>query len=72
MSEPAHKCPLCGFAFDPTGLACHTSCPMSKGCNLICCPNCGYQIPDENRMGLSGALKRALEDRKAKREETRA
>lgn len=69
MTENLHQCPLCGFRFDATALTCHTSCPMSSGCHIICCPNCGYQVPDENRMSLTGSLKRAWETRRAKSKE---
>jgi hypothetical protein len=51
-------CALCGYAYDAVGMACHTSCPLSAGCHVTCCPNCGYQTPDETKMGVAGALKR--------------
>lgn len=45
-SEPptavSHRCPLCGgtFAEEP-----HCSvCPMSRRCQILCCPNCGYSF----------------------------
>ena len=71
-AEKPHQCPLCGFTFDATALTCHTSCPLSKGCNIVCCPNCGYQVPDEDRMRVAGSLKRAWKTHLSKREETRA
>lgn len=61
MSERYVVCPLCGFRFDPAQMACHSKCPMSKGCHLLCCPHCGYQVPDEARMGLTSALRSLLE-----------
>jgi hypothetical protein len=45
------KCALCGYEFDEMGLACHTKCPLAKGCAIICCPNCGYQVVDERKSG---------------------
>jgi hypothetical protein len=60
MTDTTITCMLCGFRFDPTQVACHTSCPMSSGCHILCCPNCGYQVPDETRMGLTSALRRLL------------
>lgn len=51
-------CPLCGYQFDPSGMTCHTSCPLSSGCHILCCPSCGYQVPDETRMALTSALRR--------------
>lgn len=56
-----HTCPLCGYEFDPQAMQCHTSCPLSSGCHILCCPNCGYQIPDQNQMRLASALKRLWE-----------
>ncbi len=51
-------CPLCGYDFDKTGMVCHTSCPLSKHCSIVCCPNCGYQMPDEEQAGLVRMLRR--------------
>ena len=47
------RCGLCGHVFDPRTLACHEGCPLGAKCRLICCPNCGYEVPDESR--LAGA-----------------
>lgn len=69
MSSELRTCSLCGYSFDAAGLACHTSCPMSAGCHIICCPNCGYQVPDENHMRIAGTLKRLWEARKQNRTE---
>jgi len=43
------KCPLCGKEFDATKTAC-ANCPMHAGCDLIRCPNCGYEFPKESRI----------------------
>jgi len=43
------KCSLCGAVFEPaenTG----GGCPINKSCKMICCPNCGYQIPEESKL----------------------
>ena len=42
------KCPMCSKEFDESQSerAC-AGCPMNKGCKLIRCPNCGYEIPAE-------------------------
>jgi DtxR family Mn-dependent transcriptional regulator/ferrous iron transport protein A len=52
-----HACPLCGYEFDIEGMSCHTSCPLSAGCHILCCPNCGYQIPDQSQMRFASMLK---------------
>jgi hypothetical protein len=56
-AAPQEQCPLCGRAFDAKG--CRPSCPMSAGCHVVCCPNCGYGFPQEHR-GLAGLIQRAL------------
>lgn len=50
------RCRLCGFEFEATTMACHAECPMGSHCNLICCPNCGYQVVDESKSFLARLL----------------
>jgi hypothetical protein len=57
-------CPLCGAAFDAEGQGCRPSCPMAKGCAVVCCPACGYSFPQER--GLAGGLRRLLDRMKHK------
>ncbi|MGE5277509.1 MAG: hypothetical protein ACM3SU_10985 [Acidobacteriota bacterium] len=45
----AFTCPLCGCRFEHGGRACG-SCPMSTGCDLVKCPNCGFQFPRASRI----------------------
>lgn len=47
------RCAMCGYEFDATALGCHTSCPLSKGCAVVCCPRCGYSTvnPARSRLG---------------------
>jgi Fe2+ transport system protein FeoA len=52
------RCQLCGFEFDPDQLTCHPACPLHSRCNLICCPNCGYQAVDASRSRAAGWLRR--------------
>jgi len=42
------KCTLCGYIFDENEAprSCK-GCPMMKGCKLIRCPNCSFEIPRE-------------------------
>ena len=51
-------CTLCGSEFDATAVACHAKCAMGSGCNLVCCPNCGFQTVDETKSRLAGLLRR--------------
>jgi hypothetical protein len=41
-------CPLCGHRFDEGALSACSSCPMSRECATICCPNCGYQFVEHS------------------------
>lgn len=59
------RCPLCGLEFSAEGQGCRPSCPMAKGCKVICCPACGYSFPQET--GVAGLL-RQLFDRMKKKE----
>lgn len=63
------RCGLCGHRFDPVSLACHSACPLGAHCNLICCPNCGFQVVDASKTRLGGWLSRTLRPRR--REERR-
>ena len=59
-------CPLCGADFDAEGQGCRPSCPMAKGCSVVCCPSCGYSFPQVR--GLAGGLRRLIDrmDRRRK------
>lgn len=47
----AIKCGFCGLEFDPAqaAAACR-SCPLARGCGLVRCPRCGYEMPPEARL----------------------
>jgi hypothetical protein len=55
-------CPLCGTEFDETDHDCLAACPIAsvQGCNLVCCPHCGYQMVDENRSALARGLRKLI------------
>ena len=42
------KCGMCAYEFDPetAEIACG-GCPLVKGCHLVRCPRCGYDMPPE-------------------------
>ena len=45
------KCPLCGLEFSERDAQKVCSvCIMSKSCNLVKCPNCGYESPIESKL----------------------
>jgi Fe2+ transport system protein FeoA len=37
-------CSLCGQRFDASEHQACQNCPLQKECNLVCCPNCGYEM----------------------------
>jgi hypothetical protein len=43
------ECGLCGYHYDPDQHIACQSCPLHSGCNLVCCPACGYQTVDPQR-----------------------
>jgi hypothetical protein len=42
-------CGLCGCRFLKGGEVCGT-CPLTSSCDLVRCPNCGYQFPRASRI----------------------
>jgi Fe2+ transport system protein FeoA len=54
------RCPLCSYEFEPTAMNCHSSCAFNESCGIICCPTCGYQMPDERKSPLAAMLRRIL------------
>jgi Fe2+ transport system protein FeoA len=47
-------CPMCGSRFDPAQTSRCDTCPMHKGCALVCCPECGYNTVDPRRSQIVG------------------
>lgn len=58
------QCPLCSYKFEPSAMSCHSSCAFNESCGIICCPNCGYQMPDESKSRLVQTLRRFLARRR--------
>jgi RecJ-like exonuclease len=42
-------CALCGNRFEREEALC-SGCPINKSCKIICCPNCGYQTVDDEKI----------------------
>lgn len=42
-------CPLCGTQFDPDLHVNCQACPLQTGCQLACCPNCGFEMVNVQR-----------------------
>ncbi len=47
------ECGLCGTSFTHGGQVCG-ACPLNAGCDLVKCPNCGYQFPRSSRIAEWG------------------
>jgi Fe2+ transport system protein FeoA len=45
-------CPMCGQVFDAAAHVACQSCPLNKGCQLVCCPSCGYETVDPSQSRL--------------------
>lgn len=59
-------CSLCGHKFDPSDNQACSSCPLNKGCQLVCCPSCGYEMVDVQQSGTVRMVRR-LFSRKGKK-----
>jgi Fe2+ transport system protein FeoA len=42
MKAHIFSCPMCGHQFNATDHQLCLSCPLHKGCDMVCCPKCGY------------------------------
>jgi Fe2+ transport system protein FeoA len=58
-------CALCGHRFDPTASDACASCPLGRGCSLVCCPECGYSVPDASRSAFAGLAARFTRRRRS-------
>ncbi len=59
LVDRRERCPLCGTEFDAEGQGCRPSCPMARGCRVVCCPSCNYSFPQER--GLAGGLRKQFD-----------
>jgi hypothetical protein len=46
-------CMMCGYRFDPSQQTACKGCPVQSGCQLICCPACGFGTVDPSRSNLA-------------------
>jgi Fe2+ transport system protein FeoA len=40
---------MCGMEFERTNSKCEHGCPITKHCNLLRCPSCGYEFPGDSK-----------------------
>lgn len=45
---------MCGTTYDPSTHPGCAQCPVHRGCELTCCPACGYSTVDPSRSTLVG------------------
>ena len=45
-------CSMCNHTFDPSEHLRCTECPIKKGCQLVCCPNCGFETVNLEQSSL--------------------
>ncbi len=44
-------CPLCGARYrEEDGRTCRARCPLERGCRLLRCPECRYEVPAPSRL----------------------
>jgi hypothetical protein len=53
-------CPMCGTRFDPAAHVACQACPLNRGCQLVCCPQCGYEMVDARQSFLARWAARLL------------
>lgn len=53
------QCALCGYEFTREDVGCSASCPLVGGCNVTCCPRCGYGVPDETQSAIVRLARKA-------------
>ena len=57
-------CPMCGHTFDPDEHAACKACPLQKGCQLVCCPVCGYEMVNPQQSILARLVMNLLDRKK--------
>ena len=60
MSTKLLTCTMCGETFDPAAHTTCQSCPLQKGCSLVCCPRCGFEMVDVSQSRLARFVSRWL------------
>lgn len=58
MTNNTVSCSMCGYEYNPDNHGSCASCPLKSGCQLSCCPQCGYETVDPRKSTLSRWLSR--------------
>jgi rubredoxin len=59
-------CSMCGHTFNPQGHTTCSACPVKKGCQLVCCPACGFETIDPQQSTLARLVMNFINRREAK------
>jgi hypothetical protein len=51
-------CTMCGHLFSPDRQSACQGCPLQKGCQLVRCPACGFEMVDPQQSVLARWAKR--------------
>lgn len=65
-------CPLCATEFDGEERSACSACPIGQGCQLVCCPNCGYTMVNPAESKLAGWMTNRLQRGRGRRRHQRA
>ncbi len=61
------RCAACGHGFERAAAAACGSCPLRRGCPLVCCPACGHVDVDVARSRVARLVTPLLHGRAARR-----
>jgi len=60
-------CTMCGHVFDPAEYTSCAGCPLQKGCQLVCCPVCGFEMVDPQQSVLARLVMNFLEHKRTQK-----
>lgn len=58
------KCTMCGHRFNPDDHIPCEGCPVQSGCQLVCCPSCGYETVDPEESKVVQLVSRLFSSRR--------
>jgi len=59
-----YTCSICGHCFDPADQAGCPTCPLNRGCHMVCCPSCGSSNIDPSQSVLVRWISKITGERK--------
>jgi hypothetical protein len=60
---------MCGHVFEPAEHTVCAGCPLEKGCQLVCCPACGFETVDPQQSVLARLVMNFLEHKQIRKSE---